>query len=185
MPVLGPLTYRRGSTSNLLWVFLRDADEALRPRTGLTHDAAGATVAFVREDTLLPTRVGLRPATLGRHTAGGFIEADASSMPGVYEFGSPDEMFAEGSSQALVLFRFPGAAPEATRIDLVVHDPWDPIAVGIGGLGDRRRHAFLRGAMPGATTESLLDGERLELRLTQRLASSDGWGGGRWSGLVP
>ena len=47
MPVLGPLTYRRGSTSNLLWVFLRDADEAQRPRTGLTHDAVGATVAFL------------------------------------------------------------------------------------------------------------------------------------------
>src|SRR5919198_843682 len=140
MPVLGPLTYRRGSTSNLVWVFLRDAYEAHRPRTGLRYDSTGAAVAFVREDALQPTRVALRPASLGRHTRGGFIEVDASSMPGVYEFGAPDEMFAEGSSQALVFFGLPGAAPEATRIDLVAHDPWDRMTVGIAGLGDRRRY---------------------------------------------
>ena len=184
MPVLGPLTYRLGSTSNLVWVFLRDAFEAHRPRTGLTYDTLRATVAFVRDDALQPTRVALRPASLGRHTAGGFIEVDASSMPGLYEFGAPDEMFVEGSSQALVFFDLPGAAPEAIRIDLVAHDPWDPITVGIGGLGDRRRHAFLRETMPAATAHRLLDGERLEHELTQRLASNDRWGGGRWSGSV-
>jgi hypothetical protein len=184
MPVLGPLTYRLGSTSNLVWVFLRDAYGAPRPRTGLRYDTTGATVAFVREDALQPTRVALRPAALGRHTTGGFIEVDASSMPGVYEFGAPDEMFAEGSSQALVFFGLPGAEPESTRIDLVAHDPWDPITVGIGGLGDRSRHAFLREAMPAATADSLLDGERLEYELTQRLASNERWGGGQWSGSV-
>lgn len=185
MPVLGPLTYRWGSTSNLLWVSMRDAEDPRRPRTGLTHDAAGTSVAFVRDDALAPTPVGLRPAKLGRYTAGGFTEADASSMPGLYEFGAPDEAFLEGSSQTLLIFRFPGAAAEAVRIDLVAHDPWDPITVGIAGLGDRRRHAFLRGAMPGATEASLLDGERLERRLTERLAASDAWGGGRWSGSEP
>ena len=181
MPVLGPLTYRLGSTSNMVWVFLRDAYEPRRPRTGLRYDTRGARVAFVRDDALQPTTVALRPATLGRHTAGGFVEVDASSMPGVYEFGAPDEIFAEGSSHAVVVFGFPDAAPEATRIDLVAHDPWDSMTVGIAGLGDRRRHAFLREAMPGATADSLLDGERLERELTQRLASNARWGGGRWS----
>jgi hypothetical protein len=184
VPVLGPLTYRQGSTSNLLWVFLREAGEPRRPRTGLTHDIPGAAVAFVREDRLLPATVELRPARLGRYTAGGFIEASASSMAGVYEFGAPDDLFADGSSQALILFRFPGVAPETVRIDLVAHDPWDPVTVGITGLGDRSRHAFLRGTMPGATEETLLDGEALERRLTERLAASDAWGGGSWSGSV-
>jgi hypothetical protein len=184
MPVLGPLTYRLGSTSNLLWVSLTEADEHRRPKTGLTYDVVGASVAFAREGSLLAKAVGLRPAELGRFTSGGFTEADATALPGVYEFGAPDEVFAEGTSQAVILFRFPGAAPESVRIDLVAHDPWDRGTVGIGGLGDKRRHAFLRGAMPRATEGSLPEGDRLEGRLTQLLAASDEWGGGQWSGTV-
>src|SRR5436190_605780 len=111
MPVLGPFTYRLGSTSNLLWVSLAEARNPRQPKTGLTYDAAGVSVAAVRENPLLAIPIPLRSAELGRYTTGGFIEADATALPGVYEFGVPDELFAAVNSQAVIAFRFPGAVP--------------------------------------------------------------------------
>jgi hypothetical protein len=182
VPVLGPFTYRVDSSSNLLWVALRSAGGVGGPRTGLAHDTPGASVAFVRDDTLLAAPTTLRPAHIGRYTAGGFVQVDQALLPGVYEFGPPDEVFAAGGHRVLILFRFPGVRLAVVPIDLVAHDPWDPVTVGIGGLGDRSRHAFLREAMPAATHARLTEGDDLERRLTERLAASDAWGGGRWSG---
>lgn len=169
MPILGLNVIRVGSASNLLFVHLTDATPPSRAKTGLTHASDGAHVVYAREGESDVHPITLIEGSLGVHTRGGFVEVDPDHLPGSYQLGAPDELFAEGAPRALVLLRFPGARAEVVSIELVAFDPQDAETVGIQGLGNQRRHEFLRGAMPRMTEEELSQGESLERVLTAQI----------------
>jgi hypothetical protein len=90
-------------------------------------------------------------------------------MPGVYQVGLPDELFAPGPSHAVLLFRFDEATVDPIDIELVAYDPQEPYSIGIQELANVHRHAFLHGAMPGLTEDTLDAGEAAGRRLTSTL----------------
>jgi hypothetical protein len=172
VPVHSSHTIRWGTTSKLLLLYARDAT-GQTPETGLTHDTPGASAAYVREGEAA-TPVPLSQGAIGTWSAGGFVEVDPDLLPGVYQFGAPDQMLASGSAHVLLVVRFPGVLIDPVEADLVAYDPLDQKCIGMTQLGDERRHQFLRQALPRLTEQELMLGVQAESELASRLADEPG-----------
>jgi len=169
VPVHGFHTVKAGTTSKSFFVHAVEPESGAA-RTGLTSDIPGASAAFVREGDAGPRQVTLVSGRVGGHVEGGLVEVDPDLLPGVYQFDAPDAMLADGSTQAILILRFPGAEIEPVEVQLVAYDPQDPKCIGMTQLGDERRHEFLRRALPRLTEQELALGEAAERELAGRLA---------------
>ncbi len=87
--------------------------------TGLVFNAAGLTAYYYREGAASAVAITLATMTLGTWATGGFIVADGTNMPGVYQLGIPDAALASGANSVTILLK--GAtnmAPVVLEIDL-------------------------------------------------------------------
>lgn len=116
-----------GTTSKRLPVFIPDAVATDGSgKTGLTSATSGLIAYYWREDAgnAGGTSVTLASATLGTFTSGGFIEKDATHLPGWYEFGIPDAALASGAGWVILEFSgAPGMVPRQYQIQLVGYNP--------------------------------------------------------------
>jgi hypothetical protein len=62
--------------------------------TGVVYNTSGLTGYYYRDGDASTTSISLVTATLGTFTSGGWILVDATNMPGVYEVGIPNAVFA-------------------------------------------------------------------------------------------
>lgn len=164
---------RWGTRSKRLFVFARTPSAVSTGATGLRPDDDGASAAFIRDADVEATEVALVAGRLGSYHPGAFVEVDAGLMPGLYQFGAPDAMFAEGATRVLLLLRFPGAVIDPVEIDLVAYDPHDPDRLGMESLGSSRRHQFLRRALPRLTERELSLGTPGEAELSRRRSQTE------------
>jgi hypothetical protein len=148
---------KKGTTSRLLAFAARNASDDRSAKTGLSHETPGASAAFVREGEAEVRRVSLVGGRLGEFRPGGFVEVDPDLMPGVYQFGLPDDVLAPGSESALLILRFPGTVIDPIEIALVAYDPQDEDRLGMSAIGPEGRIAALRGAFPRLTARELAD----------------------------
>jgi hypothetical protein len=146
-------TVKKGTTAKLLLLYARDAADRRTGKTGLRHDAPGASAAYVREEEPQARSITLTQGRLGVHQTGGFAEVDPDLMPGVYQFGVPDELLAGDADTAMLLLRFPGAVVDPVEINLVAYDPQDEERLGMTAIGREGRIAALRGAFPRLAKE--------------------------------
>jgi hypothetical protein len=166
-------TIKAGTTSKVLLVHGRSREGDGEGARGLRHDTPGASAAFIREGEPEPHRLALVHGRLGEHAPGSFVEVDAELLPGVYQFGPPDEMLASGSTRAVLMLRFPGAVFDPVEVALVAYDPQDDWCMGVEGLANRRRHEFLRRALPRLTEMELDLGRKGERELAARLGQDE------------
>jgi len=148
---------KRGTTSRCIFIEVRDSNGSRAPVTGLTHRSAGASAAFIRSDGSSAQPIPLVAGKLGQHVAGGFVEIDATLMPGLYQLGVPDAALALGAESALVVVRFAGTEALPVEIALVAYDPQDEDRLGMSAIGPEGRIAALRGAFPRLTARELID----------------------------
>lgn len=174
MPVEHHHTIKAGTSSKLLLFFAAGAESAAAGRRGLKHDTPGAVAAYIREGEAAARPVQLVAGRLGHWSSGSLAEVDADLMPGVYQFGAPDALLAEGSTRALLMVRFPGARIRPIEISLVAYDPQDSERIGVWSLASDKRHEFLRRAMPRLTEMELALGEQAEGELLRRLNERKG-----------
>lgn len=115
-----------GATSRRIPVWLADSSSTTGGGlTGLVFNAAGLTCYYWREDegNVGGTAVTLATATRGTYASGGFVEKDATNLPGLYEFGVPNAALAAGAKWVKVMFK--GAtnlAPREVTIRLTAFD---------------------------------------------------------------
>lgn len=173
MPIEHQHTIKAGTVSRLLLFFAADAASPAAGKRGLRPDAAGAVASYIREGEASARAVMLAPGRLGQWASGSLAEVDPELMPGVYQFGAPDEMLAPGSTRALLLLRLPGAWVAPIEISLVAYDPQDSERIGVLSLANDKRHEFLRRAMPRLTEMDLALGEQVEKQLRDRLAAPE------------
>jgi hypothetical protein len=159
---------KAGTKSKLLLVYATSADST-SGKTGLTNDLSVGSAAYIREGDSAAHRVPLVEGRVGEWGAGALAEVDPELLPGVYQFGAPDEMIAEGSARAMLLIRFPGAVIKPVEINLVAYDPQDAERIGVWSLAGHKRHEFLRQALPRFTEMELALGEQAEKELKARL----------------
>src|SRR6266851_3671889 len=91
------LLVKKGTTSKRIPIFIQDSTVTTGAgKTGLINSSV--TWYYWREDegNVGGTSVSVVSATRGSFTSGGFIEKDATNLPGMYEIGIPDAALATG-----------------------------------------------------------------------------------------
>jgi hypothetical protein len=148
---------KKGTTSKMLLVYALDAADLRSGKTGLSSQTPDSSAAYIREGEAQVRRITLVEGKLGEHRAGSFVEIDSKLLPGVYQFGVPDETLVPGAETVTLLLKFPGAVIEPIFIHLVAYDPQDADRLGMAALGPEGRRAALRGAFPRLTEKELGD----------------------------
>src|SRR4030095_15106768 len=91
MPVPHNYTMKAGTKSKLLLVYATSA-ESTSGKTGLAKDLSAGSAAYIREGDSAAHRVPIVPGRIGEWGSGAWAEVDPELLPGLYQFGAPDEM---------------------------------------------------------------------------------------------
>jgi len=134
---MAKLAIKKATTDVTVYLFIQASNVTTGAGlTGLTFDTASLVASYVRP---LGARAALSLATLAavdsEHSDGGFIEIDATNMPGVYRLDLPDAVCATGVNSAVVMLK--GAAnmaPVLLEIQLASVDVNDAVRAGISAL---------------------------------------------------
>lgn len=130
------LMIKKGTTSKLVQVFIQDNSLTTGAGlTGLVFNSGSLTAYYYREGAASATAITLATMTLGTWATGGFIVADGTNMPGVYQLGIPDAAIASGASSVVVMLK--GAtnmAPVVLEIELVAFDEQDAVRLGLTAI---------------------------------------------------
>lgn len=148
---------KKGIRSKILLVYALDATDMRSGKTGLSAQTLEGSAAYIREGEAIVRRTPLVEGKLGEHRAGSFAEVDSRLLPGVYQFGVPDEMLAAGAETVTLMLKFSGAVIEPISIHLVAYDPQDAERLGMTALGPEGRINALRGAFPRLTENEFRD----------------------------
>lgn len=112
------------------YVFVQDsASTTGGGKTGITFNAASFTAYYVRPPVagVGGTAVSITLATqtvTGAWSSGGWVEVDATNLPGIYRFDIPNAVFATGVDHAVVMLKgASGMAPVSLEYQLVGFDP--------------------------------------------------------------
>jgi hypothetical protein len=137
------LIAKAGETSKTVKVFIADSSVTTGAGlTGLVFNTASLTAYYIREGANAAVAITLAAGVLGTFTnqgaagtGGGFIVADGTNLPGVYELSIPDAALAAGAKSVLIMLK--GAAnmtPTLLEIQLVAFDPYDAAGLGLTGV---------------------------------------------------
>ena len=92
-----------GITSKMLTVFVQNSTSTVGGGlTGLVYNSAGLEWYWFAEDSTTSTAISLATMTLGTWATGGFVQVDATNLPGFYEIGIPNTLLAATNSRTWV-----------------------------------------------------------------------------------
>jgi hypothetical protein len=107
------------------YVFVQDsASTTGAGKTGIAFNASGLTAYYVRPGGSA-TAITLATQTVtGTWSSGGWVEVDATNLPGIYRFDIPNAVFATGVDHAVVMLKgASGMAPVSLEYQLTGFDP--------------------------------------------------------------
>lgn len=154
---MAKVSLQTGTTSYLARVFIQDSSSTTGAGlTGLVFNSSGLVCYRARDDdgNAGGTAMTLVTATRGTWTSLGFVEKDATNLPGVYEFGVPNAALASGSKTVLIMFK--GAtnmAQTVLEIELTATSNQDAVRGGMTALPNANAEAagglYTRGSGAG------------------------------------
>jgi len=127
-------TFHKGSTAQLIEVFLQDASRTDGGGlTGLTWASAGLKVSYRRRGSAGGmVSITLGAGTRGTWNSGSFVEIDSVNAPGRYELSLPNAVLASGANAAhLTIVGAVNLVQKEIDIDL---DGLDSVQLGAKGL---------------------------------------------------
>lgn len=152
----------KGATSQIWDIFIQDSSSTTGAGlTGLVFNSAGLTCYFARSDqgNAGGTQITLATATRGTFASSGFVEKDATNMPGVYEFHPTNASVASGANAVVYLLK--GAtnmAPLPIEVQLTSYDPNDAVRLGLSSLPNAAAEAagglYTRGSGAGQINQA-------------------------------
>lgn len=102
----------QGATSQLAHIFVPNSSVTTGAGlTGLVYNTSGLIAYYLRDGDASATAITLATATLGTWATGGFIVVDGTHMPGLYEVGLPNAVFANLGSVVVYLSGAANMAP--------------------------------------------------------------------------
>lgn len=106
-----------GATDQTIDVFLEDVNGS--PLTGLAFNSSGLTCYYRKGATGSATALTLATQTVGgAHSDGGFVQIDATNMPGVYRLDLSDTIVATAGAVYLVINGYAGLAPCVMELEI-------------------------------------------------------------------
>lgn len=126
----------KGTTSYLTDIFIQNNSLTTGAGlTGLVFNTASLTAYYHRSNSATATAISLATMTAGTWATAGFVEVDATNMPGVYQIGIPNAALASGAGNVSILLK--GAtnmAPVVLEIELTGTDNQDAVHGGMTAL---------------------------------------------------
>lgn len=97
------LSLEKGTIDQSVYIFIQDNTVSTGAgKTGIAYNTASLSCYYVREGGTA-TQITLASQTVdGAHTDGGFVEVDATNMPGLYRLDLPDAVCATGADNVIV-----------------------------------------------------------------------------------
>lgn len=125
-------TFKKGSTSKTVYMYIQDdSDNDGTGKTGLAYNTGSLVAYYIRP---LESAVAISLATqtvTGAWSSGGFVEVDATNMPGWYRLDVPDAVLATGVDRAYIGIK--GAADSDPSLCVIELTTYDPFASDLGG----------------------------------------------------
>ena len=153
----------QATSSRSEYVFVQDsASSTGGGKTGIAFNASGLTAYYVRPLGSATVITLATQTVTGVYASGGFVEVDATNLPGTYRFDIPNAVFATGVDHAVVMLKgASGMAPVLMEYQLTSNDPFVPSAlVNMGpyqikadGLGSSQPLDINVGAAQGIDTQ--------------------------------
>lgn len=152
----------KGATSVTLLIFIQDSSSTTGAGlTGLAYNSAGLTCYRARDDdgNAGATAISLVTATRGTWASGGFVEKDATNMPGWYLLSLPNNALATGSrTVGIHLKGATNMAPLPIEVLLTGVDDQDAVRGGMTALPNAAAAAsgglFTRGTGAGQINQA-------------------------------
>lgn len=129
-------TVLAGDTSRIEYVFIPDSSVTTGAgKTGLLFNTSSLVAYYIREGAAATVISLVTQTTTGAYSSGGFVEMDATNMPGIYRVDIPNAVFAAGVKKAVVMIKgAANAAPVALEYQLVAYNPNDAVRLGLTAL---------------------------------------------------
>lgn len=107
------------------YVFVQDSGSTTGGgKTGIAFNASGFTAYYVRPAGSATSITLATQTVTGAWSSGGWVEVDATNLPGIYRFDIPNAVFATGVDHAVVMLKgASGMAPVSLEYQLVGFDP--------------------------------------------------------------
>jgi len=160
------LKLKEGTTSKIVTVFVQDSSSTVGAGlAGLVFNTASLTGYWIAEGDATATAITLATMTAGTWATGGFVEVDATNLPGVYQVGLPD-VVVDATSEGSVVVMLKGAAnmaPVLMEIELDAIDYKDSVR---GGM------TALPAAVPGANGGVFIAGTNAATTITTGLTTT-------------
>jgi hypothetical protein len=119
-----------GSTNQTVDVFIQDVNGS--PLTGLVFNSSGLGCYFREGATGASTQLALVTQTVGgAHTDGGFVQIDATNMPGLYRLDMSDTMVSDVGMLTVCLQGATGMAPSLLEMEIVAVDKFNATNFGL------------------------------------------------------
>lgn len=117
---MAKLSMKPGSTDQTVLLFIQDSSSTTGAGlTGLVYNSAGLVCYYARPGAVAAQLALATQTVTGAHSDGGFVEVDATNLPGVYRLDLSDAIVAAGVRSSVVMLK--GAAnmvPCPLEIDL-------------------------------------------------------------------
>lgn len=164
---MAKLKIARSTTSKLVKIFLQDSSSSTGlGLTGLTNATAGLTCYYIREGDGAAVAIALVAGTLGTWSSGGFIQVDATNMPGVYELGLPNAVLSSGASTLVMLRGATNLVPTLLEVELDAVNYQDAVRFGLTALPNAAANAA--GGLPVSIAGALdLDEMNVDIEAIQ------------------
>lgn len=127
---------KAGATSRSIDIWVPDsASTTGAGKTGLAYNTASLKAYYRKGATGSATAITLATQTVGgAFSSGGFVEVDATNMPGLYRFDIPNAAIDTAGFVHIVFSGASGMAPVTLRIQCVAFDPEDTVRMGLTAL---------------------------------------------------
>lgn len=127
---------KAGATSQTVDVFIQDSTSTTGAgKTGLAYNTAGLKAYYRKGATGSATAITLATQTVGgAYSSGGFVEIDATNMPGLYRLDVPNAAIDTAGSVSLMLSGATGMAPLPLELQVVAADLEDGVRLGLTAL---------------------------------------------------
>jgi len=154
------LAVLKGATDVTVYVFIQDSSSTTGAGlTGLAYNTASLVCYYVRPLAAAAALTLATQTVTGAHSDGGFVEVDATNMPGVYRLDLSDTIVASGvNSVALMLKGAANMAPVLLELQLVSYNPNDAVRLGLTALPNAAAEAagglYTRGTGAGQINQN-------------------------------
>lgn len=118
------LALKKGATDQSVLIFIQDsASTTGGGKTGIAYNTASLVCYYARPGAAAAQLTLATQTVTGAHSDGGFVEIDATNMPGVYRLDLSDAIIATGVNSAVIMLKgASGMAPLTLEIQLTDFD---------------------------------------------------------------